>query len=233
MAADPTIPSPRSSRAVDGVSAITASAPGSSHRSTGLPAARSWAPHAQVHGRHQRAAVAARREPGRRQHGPDPRRSACVPGPLTRRSAHAALRPAPSPAAAPGPAGPARITWPCARNRPGPRARPAAMSPPAGPRPADPGTGQLGDTVYHPPIRSQATQPDDSTGRSEHRAQAQHPQHALHAGRRHSRPVGSGRQRPATSRPAEPLRSPAAPGKWRVQCRAGRLKAPAHRGPAQ
>jgi len=53
---------------------------------------------------------------------------------------------------------PARITGPCAPNRPCPRARPAALPPPAGPRPAGPGTGSAqrrGACI--PPIRSQAT----------------------------------------------------------------------------
>jgi hypothetical protein len=51
-----------------------------------------------------------------------------------------------------------RITQPCARTEPGPRAWPAAMSPLAGPRPAGPGTGSARPHGLASPMGSYPTQ---------------------------------------------------------------------------
>ncbi len=102
--------------------------------------------------------MAARREPGQRQHGQNPRRNAHGPGPSGRRPAQAAPPAAPIPAAAPAPAG--RPGSPGRRPGPGPVRRPGQPRGHHQPGHAQPGQapGQLGDVVLHPPTGSQATQ---------------------------------------------------------------------------
>ena len=158
-------------------------------------------PHAQMHGGHHRAAVAAAPRAlasgatatsSRNAHGPDP---------PARRPAHAAPPAAPSPAAAPGPAGRPGSPGREPRTGPCPRARPAAMSPPAGRRRGGPGTGSAQRRGSASPDRVVGHPGRRQVPRLQDRTQAQHPQQAAHAGKQHTRRGGfsgtsSGPRRP-------------------------------------
>ena len=204
------IPSARSSRAANGVSAMTVATPGSGHRSTVPPAARSTTPRgvtgriacrtlmsrsppAGSRGGAPRAwPAAARAHPRRNAHGPDP------PG---RRPAHAAPPAAPSPAAAPAPAGqsgpPGHAPEPDPVRGPGQPRRHHQL---ADTQPVQ-APGQLSDVVLHPPDRVVGHR-RRQVARLEHRTQPQHPQHAAHAGRQHT-PAGGFR---TTGGPGRPTR---------------------------